>query len=266
MIALGEIVIVGGGCYGGFYLEQLTRARAAGAIDWGRVIVVDRRADCPAAARVATVPAAAAVVAEWPDFFDRWLDPTTRTATDRIVPSPLMPHLFADWLARKAAAHWPRLHVDRPAVDDPVGTPFDMAHPSDGNRYLSHADWLCPVHCIEPATCPIIKAPRRWEMGDTVRSWAAATGRGAAVFTCGHVTHGVGMIPVEPILAAVTALDAEVARQGRAEWAVASVSSCHGALGLVRVAPPEAPGAREPAGTTDVVSGATEPTGLRDTV
>ena len=33
---------------------------------------------------------------------------------------------------------------------------------------LSHADWLCPVHCTEPARCPVTRAPRTWEMRDTL--------------------------------------------------------------------------------------------------
>lgn len=234
---LAEVVIVGGGCYGSFYLQQLLRARERGALDWQTVRVVDQAADCAVAT---AIPEAADVVleqAEWQEFFSRWLDSDRRSVDDRIVPSPLMPHLFADWLAAVAARRWPDHRVERLAVDEPVGTPFDMRHPHDGNRYVSHADWLCPVHCIEPARCPMIAAPRSWEMADTVRRWAAATGRSAAVFVCRHVSHGVGMIDAQPILDARVAMDQEIARHGRAEWAVGSVSSCHGALGLIRIAP-----------------------------
>ena len=42
----GTIVIVGGGCYGTYYLTQLRRARAAGALTFDRLIVVDRDAAC----------------------------------------------------------------------------------------------------------------------------------------------------------------------------------------------------------------------------
>ena len=36
-IALGDVVIVGGGCYGSFYTAQLLRARERGAATWRRV-------------------------------------------------------------------------------------------------------------------------------------------------------------------------------------------------------------------------------------
>jgi hypothetical protein len=40
------VVVCGGGCYGGYYLRQLARARQAGALVVDRIIVVDRDAQC----------------------------------------------------------------------------------------------------------------------------------------------------------------------------------------------------------------------------
>lgn len=107
-------------------------------------------------------------------------------------------------------------------------------------RYVSHADWTCPVHCIEPATCPMIKAPRQWEMGDTVRDWTARRGSiaptvGPVLFSCRHLTHGVGMYPVTQAFAALDQLSLEVQEHGRADLVVGSVSACHGAVGVIRV-------------------------------
>src|SRR5687768_4671780 len=67
----GTIVVVGGGCYGSYYLRQLRRAQVANALTWRMLVVVDRNADCPAAresggARIA--------VREWSDFFAEFLD------------------------------------------------------------------------------------------------------------------------------------------------------------------------------------------------
>ena len=42
----GTIIIVGGGCYGSYYLRQLRRAAVAGAIAWKRLVVVDRDPAC----------------------------------------------------------------------------------------------------------------------------------------------------------------------------------------------------------------------------
>ena len=48
--------------------------------------------------------------------------------------------------------------MEKPVAID-ARTPYDTLAP-DGTRYVSYADWLCPTHCVEPATCPVIRAPR----------------------------------------------------------------------------------------------------------
>ncbi len=117
-----------------------------------------------------------------------------------IVPSPLMPHLMAELAgaARARSMARPRPSALVPAVE-PLGTPYDRLH-TDGVRYVSFADWLCPVHCVEPLRCPMIHAPRTWEMGEAVTAWTAAHGQqhptaGPALFACRHVAYGVGMYP-----------------------------------------------------------------------
>src|SRR3954468_6789507 len=42
----GTIVVVGGGCYGSYYVRQLSRAADAGALSWERLVVVDRDPEC----------------------------------------------------------------------------------------------------------------------------------------------------------------------------------------------------------------------------
>lgn len=238
MHQLDDVVIIGGGCYGSFYLAQLLKAREAGAVSWRQVIVVDHNAVCPAASVLA--PDVALYVQEWGDFLDGWLDRSSRTPGDRLVPSPLMPHLMAEWLLRRVRESHGAGRAALIPAEAPAGTPFDMLHPADGVRYLSHADWTCPVHCIEPATCPVIKAPRQWEMGETVTSWAAEHGRhhptaGPVLFTCRHLTHGVGMYPVIDAFPALDALDTLVAQHGRGDLVIGSISACHGALAVLRV-------------------------------
>lgn len=240
MIALGEVVVIGGGCYGGFYLDQLVRAREAGTASWRRLMVVDRDAGCAAAERAMQAVDTSLEVREWDDFLDGWLDQRQRDAGDRIVPSPLMPHLMAEWLLRRARDRWPAQPVTMVPADAAAGTPFDQLHPGDGVRYLSHADWTCPVHCIEPVTCPVIRGPRTWEMGETVRAWTAEHGRrrptaGPALFTCRHVTHGVGMFGVLAAFEALESLALMVDAEGSADLVVASVSGCHGAMAVLRV-------------------------------
>ena len=55
----GTLIVVGGGCYGSYYVRQLGRARAAGALAWERLIVVDRDSGC----RIATERSAGLIAA-----------------------------------------------------------------------------------------------------------------------------------------------------------------------------------------------------------
>jgi len=240
MITLGEVAIMGGGCYGRFYLGQLQRAWHRDAVRWERLHVVDHDASCAAAAIIAGAPATELRCTTWVEFLAAWLDPTTRGPADRLVPTPLMPHLFADWLTDRTRRRWPSHTTRRIPVESPIGTPFDMLHPGDGNRYVSHADWICPIHCIEPADCPKIHAPRHWEMRETLAAWNAARNGGAAelaLFACQHVVYGVGMVDATALLRAAADLDARLQADDMAEMVIGSVSSCHGAVGLLRVEP-----------------------------
>src|SRR5258708_34441870 len=45
-LRFGTITVVGGGCYGSYYLRQLHRAAAAGAATWNELVVVDRNPHC----------------------------------------------------------------------------------------------------------------------------------------------------------------------------------------------------------------------------
>jgi hypothetical protein len=232
-----DIVVVGGGCYGSFYAGQLTAARARGAIRYRRVIVVDRNPECAVAAMVPD-ELRDLHVAEWGRFFDEWLGGQASDA-DAIVPSPLMPHLMFEWLERRARTRWPHRAVERIPLDTPAGTPYDVLHP-DGTRYLSYADWICPVHCIEPAACPMIRAPRTWEMREAVTELAhrRAMDRrvaGPFIFHCRHRAFGVGMLDAASVLAADRDLESAGDAQGPFEALIGTVSSCHGAVSALRI-------------------------------
>jgi hypothetical protein len=240
-VALGDVIVIGGGCYGSFYAGQLLKARARGAADWRRLLVVDRDPGCQVAREVPAEAGVELVVEEWGAFFDRYLAAADEATglPDTIVPSPLMPHLMYEWLLRRARWRWPGRTVEPRPVPLGPGTPYDVQAP-DGTRYVSFADWLCPTHCIEPAICPIIRGPRTWEMGDAMHE---LTGRlaalhptaGPVLFTCRHRVYGVGMFDV----AAVRRGDAIVAEAGRVSGAVdvlvATISACHGAASLLHL-------------------------------
>jgi len=255
-IALGEVVIVGGGCYGTFYAGQLQRARERGAATWRRLLVVDRDPACRAGRELAETTDVELVVESWDAFFDRYLATAHRAGTpDAIVPSPLMPHLMFEWLVRRARARWPGREVGPQPVPIGPATPYDVQAP-DGTRYVSFADWLCPTHCIEPATCPVIRAPRTWEMGDAMEALTERLNRerptaGPVLFTCRHRVYGVGMFDVSTVLAG----DDVVAGAGSAnqpvDILVATISACHGAASLLRLGPSAArTSATQDAGST----------------
>ncbi|HLS47793.1 MAG TPA: hypothetical protein VK012_04695 [Gemmatimonadales bacterium] len=232
-----DIAIVGGGCYGSFYASQLLRARARGKVAFRRLLIVDRNPECQAARELAPTDFSHRIQ-DWTDFFDDWLG-NEAGAGDAIVPSPLMPHLMYQWIVRRAQARWPGRQIRTTPVDTEARTPYDMLAP-DGIRYVSHADWLCPTHCIEPALCPATRAPRTWEMSDTLaelsrRMSRSATMAGPAVLRCRHRAFGVGMFDADEVLAA-DALVAGAGNQGvPVRILVGTVSSCHGAIGLLEL-------------------------------
>lgn len=235
----GTIAIVGGGCYGSFYAGQLARAAARGRLEAGAVLVVDRDSGCQAAREPLPEHGVRRLVeATWESFLPAWLAGEA-TASDWLVPSPLMPHLLADWLAGVARAAAPGRTIESAPLPRTLGTPFDTLAP-DGRRYVSFADWLCPTHCIEPLTCPMIRGPRTWEMSDAVRDYAGVLGPPCdpdpILLVTRHLVHGVGAISVASLLEAAARVRRAASAPGPADLLVGSISSCHGALGLLRLA------------------------------
>ena len=237
----GTIVVVGGGCYGGYYVRQLGRARRAGALEWDSLVVVDRDASCPVtllpptdrpgALRIAT--------AHWSAYFEEFLGHAASEPgaheRDAIVPSPLMPHLMADWLASRARARWPGRRVTAAPLDRPPAVPWQRAG-VDGTHYVSFAEWMCPINCIEPLRCPHTRGPRSWSLPEALGRYAGAERdagypiEGPFVFHCAHRAFGVGMIDVREVLAADRAIATRGAAPGEVSFLVGTASHCHGAL------------------------------------
>jgi hypothetical protein len=240
VIGFGDIVVVGGGCYGTFYVSQLLRARSRGEAGWRRLIAVDRNGGCRLAGEHPEPRGFELRVAEWDAFFDEYLgEAHGRTSPDAIVPSPLMPHLMFEWLLRSARRRWPGREVEARPLTLAAETPYDVLH-ADGTRYVSFADWLCPVHCIEPATCPVIRGPRSWEMADTVHSLTERLGReravaGPVLLVVRHRTYGVGMFDVAEVLAGERTVVSAGAAGEPVDVVIGTVSACHGAVSLLHL-------------------------------
>lgn len=239
--AFRDIVVIGGGCYGSFYAAQLSEAAVRGKVRYDSVIVVDRDRACQAVREGRIAGAVTFAEAEWGAFLDGFLDrpaPAPGRPDDAIVPSPLMPHLMAEWLVRVGRRAAPERSFEPVLVDQPVGTPYDRLGPG-GNRYVSFADWLCPTHCIEPHICPVIRAPRTWEMTDTIAAYTDRINRGRptlgpALFVTRHRAYGVGMFDVSEVREARGWMDRALAASGAVDLVVGTISACHGAVGLVR--------------------------------
>ena len=246
----GTVVVVGGGCYGAFYLRQLGRAALAGVVTWDRLVLVDRDPGCrvarerdasggwPPGAGVAEL-----VASDWGAFFAGYLDAAAlepaAASRDAIVPSPLMPHLMFDWLLDRARRRWPARRMERRPLRSAPAVPWTRQG-NDGTQYVSFAEWMCPINCIEPARCPHTRGPRDWSMPPAVQAFVAAeraTGRallGPCIFHCSHRAYGVGMIDTSDVLRA-DELVATAGTAGAAEVLVGTVSHCHGALGVLAV-------------------------------
>jgi len=236
----GTVVIVGGGCYGSYYLRQLGRARHAGAAEWACLTVVDRDAACAAIRtdEARRLPGFTFELSPWDGFFSKYLNGATRDperhALDAIVPSPLMPHLMAGWLLERARERWPSRDVRIAALESAPIVPWQRMG-SDGTHYVSFAEWMCPINCIEPARCPHTRGERSWSLPPAIASYVAserAAGRaleGPFVFHCTHRAYGVGMLDVADVLAADRAI-AERGAHGSASFLVGTASHCHGAL------------------------------------
>lgn len=249
--AMRDIVVVGGGCYGTFYATQLAKAKARGKAAYRSVIVVDRDPDCRARRELPEAADRAFVTSEWDAFFDRHLAAARPTAAgespDYVVPSPHMSHLMFEWLVRRTRERCAGRPVEIVPVPDSLGTPYDRTA-ADHTRYVSFADWICPTHCIEPAVCPAIGGPRSWEMPDAVRALserlrtAGQPIAGPALFVCRHHVYGVGTFAVDAVLEGerIVAEAASLARE--VQVLVGTVSSCHGALNLLRIGPPKGEG------------------------
>jgi hypothetical protein len=236
-----RFVVLGGGCYGTFYTRQLLRAADAGAIPIPPpdIVVVDHN-HAPQVEREGLVDARVHVVrSDWDAFFDAHLGTLAPDADDQLVPPPFTPHLALAWLLRA-------LKQDRPELDwriEPFSilpvTPF-ARQAENGTLAASHADWICPIHCIEPDVCPKTRGPRSWDMAETAHELAASlTARGQDVhqvhlLQCLHFTHGVGTYPLADLLRARRqAAQLQSRRNGPVRVLVGTVSRCHGAMHLL---------------------------------
>lgn len=239
VVTLGDVIIIGGGCYGTFYTRQLEAARAKEKARYRRLLVVDRNAACQIRNELAPALGRELVVEEWGEFLDRYLEADDIPPGSVIVPSPLMPHLMYHWLMRRARRRWPSRVVETRPITESPDTPYDTTAP-DQTRYVSYADWLCPTHCVEPALCPVIRGPRTWEMGEAMEGLTRKLSRsrptaGPVLFQCQHTVFGVGTFSVAEVLAGDRVVRETGASGAESDILIGTISSCHGAANLLHL-------------------------------
>jgi hypothetical protein len=234
-----KFVIFGGGCYGTFYARQLLRARQAGVLAVEDILVVDH-GEKPKTAELLDPAAPLRVLrSDWSDFLDEHLAAGAH-ADEHIVPPPFTPNLAVSWLIRSLKNAFPDAAIEPEPFRAMPGTPFQdqRAH---GTLAVSHADWMCPVNCIEPARCPATRGPRDWDMDRTVRTYARALEAAGqpvdrlCLFHCHHLAYGVGTYPARSLVDARAALIADAAASRDLRFLAGTISRCHGALHLIRV-------------------------------
>lgn len=233
-------IVLGGGCYGTFYARQLLRARDAGALAVDEIVVVDRNAAPRARLELGEAPPLRFEATTWEAFVADYFAKLPPDADDRLVPPPFTPHLALAWLLDRARDARPRLEWTLEPFRALPAIPFAQ-QAEGGPLVVSHADWICPVHCIEPATCPKTRGPRHWDMDRTARELAQELdARGQPVdqvhlFHCRHEAYGVGAYPSALVPAALRSILGYVDEggEGGGRFLVGTISHCHGALHLL---------------------------------
>ncbi|MBK5254615.1 MAG: hypothetical protein JJE39_01135 [Vicinamibacteria bacterium] len=214
-------MVIGGPEIHAGYVRRLFKAEEAGKITFGRIVVIDRDASCPAASLVGDRVRLEA--ASWNDWLGQNLsrcDPS-----DHVVPYHWAPHVLLDWLASDLSARGASLARVTELTEPPVRPPV-LRETKAGDVALSYAEWLCPPACIEPALCPHTRGPKAWSLATQLAKAPASF-----VFPCMHLAYGVATIPLSAIF---DVRDRLVAALGRGDiesdgpvW-IGSASHCHG--------------------------------------
>jgi hypothetical protein len=152
---------------------------------------------------------------DWEEAIAEWVP--RAAPDDQLVPAPTMPHLLRRWLAAQLGAV---------AAETPGGwgLPFEVAG-TEGELYLSAAAWNCPATCVEPAHCPVLHAPRDWDLAGVIADRAVELGYTPIVFRVNHYAAGVATIPAAALQAAL--------RTRARRLLVATSSHCHAAVGAL---------------------------------
>ena len=222
-----DFVIIGGGCYGSYYVRQLLQARDRGKLTWSKVLVLDRNEHCAVAEL--DHPDVTVEVTQWEEWGAELVRRRAELEGGQLVPAPIAPHIMKHWLLDTWTREGRVSDVSYPSC--PTDLPY-AAVLDRGTLVLSHAPGMCPVNCIEPKKCPLTRATRDWEMGESVSALAMRDGLPIEVFVCRHFAYGVGTIGFSVIFDALSRMPTHA---GAGRVAIATVSACHGLVDVVDI-------------------------------
>ncbi len=235
-IQVRNFYVVGGGCFGTQYTKWLLRSVGLGWLEFEKIYVIDKNSECKINKEVQD-KRVQWVNQDWLEFFPKLVADhfdNQKYFNDQWVPSPLSPHLIYHAFV-KALAQLLQVAIQHQSfVEDPQApTKFNLPN---GDLAMSHAQWRCPVNCIEPARCPAKRDTRTWEMRQTMQALQQNTHYDSLHFVqCQHLCHAVGTIAVRQIFSEFKMLLDKVRQKQVKNFAVATVSSCHGILSAARV-------------------------------
>ncbi len=237
-----DFIIVGGGWYGSFYTRQLLRATSK--IKFEKLHIVDHNPDCQVVQEFGYSQERIVYhFQDWKEYFSNYFEDLLskhrrgEKSDDHYVPPCIAPHIIFDLFLEKAKKRHPSLTFFPKPFEPTLGTPLDMKLPT-GHRALSFATWTCPYSCIEPPTCPRTQGPKDLDMKSYLTKFFQNTGTqfqpdSIHLFQCRHLAMGVATIPMREILHEYLAFEKIVSQAGRHLSTMATLSSCHGLIGLV---------------------------------
>ncbi|QQR81466.1 MAG: hypothetical protein IPJ69_04930 [Deltaproteobacteria bacterium] len=230
-----DFIILGGGCFGSFYTRQLLRAQKF--LSFQTIHIVDIKKDCQAFLEHGDGAGKIVYnIQDWKDFFLPYFREKIndvrlgKPIEDHYVPPTFAPHVLMEVFLDIFQKDFPLVKIGPEPMIDLLKTPVDMALPN-GTRALSFATWMCPASCIEPPTCPHTGGPKDWDMKDYLQNIKTPL----YVFQCRHLAMGVGTIPVQEIVNEYLRFEKQVSQSGTHSVSMASVSSCHGLIGQVKI-------------------------------
>jgi hypothetical protein len=145
---------------------------------------------------------------------------------DWIIPA-LPVHLAADWILSCLGSEGIRRIPIPPKIEPLLPNPM---RGSEGNIYVSHADFRCPDDCAEPRDlCTVTQRPRKQNMFDLLRKLRIPTFQ-SLVIRSHQLGPGIGGYRPEELFALIESVE-----QSTGNLLVCTSCRCHGVItGLQR--------------------------------